>query len=240
MSSSPAERFPFGLTLATGIALAILIALGVWQLQRLAWKQDLIGRLDALAAAPAEPVDRVLGRLSAGADVNFTRVVATCPGLAEAPFVELYAMREGQAGSRLISACAVSAGGYRTLLVDRGFVIDTVSARPSVSSGAGAPLRVTGVLRAPDPASRFAPPNTPSRFFTRDPAAMAAALGVTAPAPMYLMAETVITPGFPALTAAPVPTELANRHLEYALTWFGLAAALVGVYAALLLRRRAR
>jgi surfeit locus 1 family protein len=50
----------------------------------------------------------------------------------------------------------------------------------------------------------------------------------------------VITPGFPALAPAPVPVELANRHLEYALTWFGLAAALVGVYAALLLRRRAR
>jgi surfeit locus 1 family protein len=147
MTRSPAGRFPLGLTLATGIALAILVGLGVWQLQRLAWKQDLIARLDALAAAPAQPVESVLSRLAAGADVNFTRVVVTCPGLAEAPFVELYAMRDGQAGSRLVSACGVSAGGYRTLLVDRGFVIDTVSARPSVSSGAGAPLRVTAIRR---------------------------------------------------------------------------------------------
>lgn len=236
MTTARAGRFPLGLTVATGIALAILIALGVWQLQRLAWKQDLITRLEALAAAPGRPAAQVLERLAVGDDVNFTRVVASCPGLAEAPFVELYAMREGQAGSRLISACAVSAGGYRTLLVDRGFVGDTVSARPPVSPGSTRPLMVTGVLRTPDPASRFAPPNAPPRFFTRDPVAMATALGASAPAPMFLMAETVVTPGFPALTPAPMPAELPNRHLEYALTWFGLAAALLGVYAALLLR----
>jgi surfeit locus 1 family protein len=51
------------------------------------------------------------------------------------------------------------------------------------------------------------------------------------------MAETVTNPEFKALVPAPVPTDIPNRHLEYALTWFGLAAALAGVYAAALFKR---
>ena len=61
---------------------------------------------------------------------------------------------------------------------------------------------------------------------------MAAALGAARPAPVMLMAETSTNPGFTALKPSPVPAEISNRHLEYALTWFGLAAALAGVYAA--------
>ena len=57
------------------------------------------------------------------------------------------------------------------------------------------------------------------------------------PAPVFLMAETSTNPGWQALVPAPLPAEITNRHLEYALTWFGLAAALAGVYAALLFKR---
>ncbi|MBU1375115.1 MAG: SURF1 family protein [Alphaproteobacteria bacterium] len=230
--------FPVGLTIATAIALAILLALGTWQLQRLQWKQHLLAQIAALQAAPAQPLGSALDRVAKGVDADFTRVKVTCPGIATAPYVELYSLRDGQAGSRLISACPTGSARYQTILVDRGFVIDTVSARPPVDAAGTAPVEVTGVLRVPEHGNSFTPPNTPTRWYTRDAPAMAAALKAPAPAPLFLMAETATNPEWKALIPAPIPAEIPNRHLEYALTWYGLAAALLGVYAAMLLRKR--
>ena len=170
--------------------------------------------------------------------MDFTRVTAVCPGAASAPFLELYGIREGQAGVRLISTCEVQAGPYRSVLVDRGFVADVISARPAVDALARAPVTVTGVLRSPEAANSFSPANTPGRWYVRNVAGMAAQLKAPAPAPVFLMAETSTNPEWRALTPAPVPANIPNRHLEYALTWYGLAGALLGVYAALLLKRR--
>jgi surfeit locus 1 family protein len=230
--------FPVGLTVATAIALAILLALGTWQVQRLHWKQGLLARIAALQAAPAQPLGPVLDRAAKGGDVDFTRVKVSCPGLATAPYLELYSLRDGQAGSRLISACRTDSASYRTILVDRGFVIDTVSARPPVDAAAMAPVELVGVLRVPEAGNSFTPPNTAQRWFTRNAVAMAAALKAPQPAPLFLMAETATNPEWKALVPAPIPAEIPNRHLEYALTWYGLAAALLGVYAAMLFKRR--
>jgi surfeit locus 1 family protein len=229
--------FPIGLTIAVAIALAILVSLGTWQLQRLAWKRNVLERIAALEAAPAQPIGPVLERLAAGSDADFTRVTATCAGLASAAFLELYSVRAGQAGSRLISACRVESGRYASVLVDRGFVGDTISARPPVSADSAA-VTVTGVLRQPEPGNAFSAPNQPGRWHTRDVAAMAAQLKAPSPAPLFLMAETSSNPEWKSLVPAPIPADIANRHLEYALTWYGLAGALLGVYAAMLFRRR--
>lgn len=230
-------RFPVGLTIATAIGLAILIALGVWQVQRLKWKEGLLAHIAALQSARAVDVGPVLDGLAHGRDVDFTRVKASCPGIAAAPFLELYGLREGQAGVRLISACRVESAAYRTVLVDRGFVPDTAAERPKVDPASTAPLEVVGVLRKPDKPTFVSPRNTPAHWFTRDVAAMARALGAASPAPVFLFAETATNPEVKALTPAPVPADIPNRHLEYAITWFGLAAALAGVYAAMLFRR---
>jgi surfeit locus 1 family protein len=230
--------FPVGLTVATAIALIILLALGTWQVRRLHWKQGLLARVAALQAAPAQPIEPVLDRVAKGGDADFTRVKAVCPGLASAPFLELYGLRGGGAGSRLISACRTSSLRYRSILVDRGFVADTISARPPVDAAATRPVEVVGILRVPEPGNSFSPPNRPERWYVRDVAAMAAALQAPDPAPLFLMAESATNPEWKALVPAPIPADIANRHLEYALTWYGLAAALLGVYAAMLLRRR--
>jgi surfeit locus 1 family protein len=235
---SEARRFPVGLTIATAVAFALLIGLGVWQLQRLKWKEGVLAHVAALQSARPVDVGPVLDGLAKGRDVDFTRVSATCPGLAGAPFLELYGLNaDGQAGWRLISACPVASDAYRTVLVDRGFIADSATARPKVDPADAAPLTVTGVLRRPDRPSVFAPANRPDRWFTRDAAAMGRALKAPAPAPAFLYAETETAPGFTALTPAPLPANIPNRHFEYALTWFGLAAALLGVYAAALFRR---
>lgn len=230
--------FPVGLTIAVTVAFAILIGLGTWQVQRLHWKQDLLARVAALQAAPAESLGPVLDRIAAGSDTDFTRVKVTCLGLGTAAFVELYAIRDGQAGSRLISACRTDGGPYRSILVDRGFVADAVSARPPVDAADPAPIRLVGVLRVPEAGNRFSPPNTPQRWYTRDVASMALALNAPNPSPLVLMAETATNPEWKALVPAPIPADIPNRHLEYAMTWYGLAAALLGVYFAMLFRRR--
>ncbi|MDP3658850.1 SURF1 family protein [Phenylobacterium sp.] len=232
-------RFPIGATIAMLVALAALVGLGLWQLQRLTWKTDLLARIAALQGAPATLLGPALDSAADGANLQFRRVVVDCPGLAQAPFLELYGLREGGAGSRLISACKVDAARYRTILVDRGFVADTISARPPVDGAATAPVRMVGVLRLPDKATFVTPPNdvAANRWFSRDVAAMAKALDAPAPAPLFLMAETSSNPEWKALTPAPIPTEIPNRHFEYALTWFGLAGSLLAVYAAMLWRR---
>jgi surfeit locus 1 family protein len=232
--------FPIGGTVATAVALAILIGLGVWQLQRLKWKEGLLAHIAALQTAPARPLEPELNAAAHGADVDFTRVRVSCPGLASAPFLQLYGLKDGQPGYRLISACPVDSDRYRTLLVDRGFVPDSVSARPPVDRADQAPVEVTGILRVPDKPTFVTPANHPdaNRWFWRDAPAMARALQAPVPAPVFLYAETSTNPSFAALTPAPLPASIPNRHLEYALTWFGLAAGLVGVYAAGLLKRR--
>lgn len=238
MTEAP-RRFPVGLTIAVAVSLIILLGLGAWQLQRLAWKHGVLARVAALQAAPAQSGSAALERMGAGADLDFTRVRLECPGLATAPFLELFSVREGAAGSRLISACRVAGGRYRSVLVDRGFVVDTVSARPPVNVSDQRPVEIVGVLRRPEPGNLFSPANDPeaNRWYIRDVPAMARALQADAPAPFVLMAETPSNPGWSALVPAPLPADIPNRHLEYALTWFGLAAALVGVYAAMLWRK---
>lgn len=235
-----ARRFPVGLTIAVAISLAILIGLGVWQLQRLAWKENLLARVEALQAAPAQSAAAALERMAAGADLDFARISIECPGLASAPYLQLYSVRDGQPGARLISACQTNDGRYRTILVDRGFVDETVSARPKVNVSDRTPIAITGVLRVPEKGNFVSPPNdvADNRWYVRDVPAMAKALNADAPAPLVLMAETSSNPEWKALDPAPLPAQITNRHLEYALTWFGLAAALVGVYVAMLWRRR--
>lgn len=233
-NSGKRARFPIGLTVTVAICVAIQVGLGLWQMQRMAWKQNLLGRVEALKAAPAIAAGPAL---ALGGDLDYRRVELDCAGLATAHYVEMHAVRDGDAGSRLISACAVQAGPYRSVLVDRGFVADTISARPPVVAST-APLHVVGVLRSSERRSFVAAPDDVARgrFYTRDAGLMAKALGAAAPAPLFLNAETPTNPEWPALIPAPLPTDIPNNHLQYALTWFGLAVALVGVYAAMLLR----
>jgi surfeit locus 1 family protein len=225
--------------MASVVGVVILISLGVWQLQRLQWKEALLARIEEARVATPEPIETLLGRQVLGDDVAYTHVSAVCPGFAAAPFIELYAVQDGQAGSRLISACRLTEAPFGSIIVDRGFVADTISARPPVDPNAIVPVTVTGIVRYPDPKGIFTPPNNPGGrdWYWRDLPAMGAALGAETPAPVFLAAETSSNPEWAALQPSPMPTAIANNHLGYALTWFGLAAALTGVYVALLLRR---
>ncbi|HYC74359.1 SURF1 family protein [Brevundimonas sp.] len=226
------RRFPWILTIASALVLAVLVTLGVWQVQRLQWKQGLIAQAEQAGAALPEAPSWVLG----ADNPEFSRVALICPGLATAPYVELQTIHEGQPGVRLISACR-HPGYPQTLLVDRGFVADAISARPPVAASE-APTQLVAQVRRTPPPGPMALAAEGRRFFARDNAAMARALGVEGPvAPWTLFALTSSNPEWLALKPSAPPAAFSNNHLGYAITWFGLALALIGVYVALLRRK---
>ncbi len=224
-------RFPWGLTVVCALALALLVSLGLWQFQRMQWKNGLIARAEAAAALPPASLAEVL----ALHDPAFRTVLVDCPGLATAAWVELQTIQDGQAGVRLISACR-PADFPAEFLIDRGFVADVVSARPPVATSV-APIRVVAELREVPPPGPMALPADKGRFFARDTAGIARALGVADPDPNTLFALTSSNPEWLALQPSAPPAAFSNNHLGYALTWFGLALALAGFYIALLRRR---
>jgi surfeit locus 1 family protein len=238
--AAPVARRPqlrLGLVFAVGIAFAILAGLGSWQLVRLGEKQRLLARIEALKQAPAEPLNVVLHRLPDHVDIEYVRAQTACPALEHLPTVRLYAVRNGVVGYRLIAACPIETGPYGSILVDRGFIPKEVVDAPATPAALGRPI--IGVLRLGDPGTVFTPKNRPdiNDWYRRDIPAMAKVLGADRPAPIFLMLEAPAPHG-PGPQPAPLPTEIPNRHLEYALTWYGLALALLGVYIAKLNRDR--
>lgn len=243
--------------LLTLVAVVVLLTLGAWQLQRKAWKEHLLARIAALQAAPPEPLSVVLNRVKDGGELDFVRVVAPCEALGPNA-THLYGVREGEPpqggpGWRQITGCRLAGEGpYGSILVDLGF--DTTA---SVTQPVNQPMtaahpgpRLTGVLRLPEPrpwyasliglgARRTPQSQASGQWFERDIPGMAAVLGAERPAPVMLMLESPRLG--PTLVPSPLPTDIPNNHLAYALTWFGLAATLVVFYAVALLRgRRAR
>ena len=225
------KRFPWLLTLFTAPALAFLIGLGVWQVQRLHWKEGLIDQAAAAAKAAPAPIQTVL----TAADPEFRKALIVCPGLATAPYVELQSIIEGEAGVRLISVCR-SPGVATPFLIDRGFLPDTVTARPRVLETTMPLSLLVELRRTPKAGGGMTPPTTGNHFYARDSAAMAKALGAPTVSEFTLFALASTNPERPELIASAPPAAFANNHLGYAMTWFGLAIALMGFYLALLWR----
>lgn len=228
-------RFPYVLTLLAVVLLGVLLFLGTWQMQRLQWKVGLIDAAEAAAGIAPAPLDEVLAVVAP----EFRRVMATCRGLNTAPFVELRTIDRGEAGVRLVSACTVADG--TTVMVDRGFVRQDETARPGVRADQTMPVTFTGVLRRPTGLSSMTPGPDGRVFYGRDNEAMARALGVTGEiSPWVVYADSAINPEMPSVHPVVPPPAFTNNHLGYALTWYGLAGALIILYSVLLRRRLMR
>ena len=229
-------RFPIVLTILAVALLGVLLALGVWQVQRMQWKEGLMDGAEAAAGLPPLPLAEAL-KVD---NPEFRRVILTCRGLGAAPYVELQSIENSDAGVRLVSACRPE-GMEETLLVDRGFVPADISARPTVNADDTMPVVITGVLRRAPTPSALTPPPAQGRFYGRDAEAMARALKVEGPiSPFTVFATTSTNPDWAALRPSAPPAAFTNNHLGYALTWFGLAAALIAFYVVLLRRRMTR
>ena len=221
------------------IGVVILCGLGAWQVTRLQWKTHLIARVAALQTAPPEPLSVVLNRVpDKGVDIDYTHVVFTCPTLEQTPYQRIYAVTDDGFGDRIVTVCPLPPGGqYRTILVDRGYVAN--GELPKLKPGGPVDGPIVGVLRGGGKATAVTPKHQPGgEWFDRDAAAIAGALGASNPAPVFFMLESPAPKAF-GPTPMPVPTDIPNNHLGYAITWFGLAIALIGFYIATLIRRRA-
>ena len=230
-ASATAPRFPILPTAFIAVCVLILCALGTWQVERLKWKEGLMDQADAAAALAPAPLSEVL----AAADPEFREALVVCRGLPTAIFVELQSIHDGEPGRRLVSAC-VPEGMTQTFLVDRGFLPDAVTDRPRVVAST-LPLAMVVELRRTPPPGPMVPAPSQGRFFGRDNAAMATALGAADPSEFTLYAVSSPNPEIPAQIATAPPAAFSNNHLGYALTWFGLALALIGFYVAVLVRR---
>jgi surfeit locus 1 family protein len=224
--------------LSTLVGLALLIGLGVWQLERKAWKEGLIDQITRrmnAAPAPLPPPDR-WSSLD-GARDEFTRVTfhAVFENDREAlVFAGASAFRPDTSGTGYwVFTPAKLADGAR-VVVNRGFAPEANKNPASRAAGpVNAPIDIVGVLRWPERAGIFTPAGEPAQnlWFARDQIAMAAAKGWGNVAPFYVEQEAPVPPG-----GLPLPGKLTvnlpNNHLQYAITWFGLAVVLAGVFIA--------
>lgn len=217
---------PYIFPVLLGIAgCAVLIGLGVWQLQRLEWKERVLSDIEArIAADPVAVPDR-----PDPSEDRFLPVVAR--GAFTGETARVFTSHDG-AGHRIISAFRLEDG--RRVMVDEGFVIQGGEDHPGPEEN----VTVTGNLHWPDDTDRFTPgPDlAEGLFFSRDVAKLAEALGTE---PVLIVARSVE----PEERALPLPvgTEgIPNNHLGYAIQWFGLAIVWAGMTLFLLWRIRNR
>lgn len=216
-------------SIVLGAALAVafvgFIALGVWQLQRMAWKQALIERVDArVAAEPVAPPPRAAWAGVSEEGDAYRRVVLS-GRFVDAPEVRTQAVTALGAGHWVMTPLRTDGGDI--VLVNRGFVPQGAEAAPPP---AGA-VTIIGLLRISEPVGGFLRHNDPAagRWYSRDVAAIARAHALPAAdvAPYFVDAFSTAGPGVTTDARWPragmTVVRFRDSHLSYALTWFGMA-----------------
>ena len=215
-------------------AFAVLIGLGTWQLQRKAWKDGLLAQIAARMAAAPIPFAEALVRTRAGEELEYTRVSGSGRWQPSREW-HLWAPMSSGPGWHVYAPLATPAGTI--VVVNRGFVPDAwreAASRPEPEGNREVAL--VGLLRRPEVKGAFTPDNVPDRnaWYWRDLGGMIDTLPAperALAAPFFIDAER----GSPSAPHAPVGgvtrLDIPNNHLQYALTWYGLAATLAGVYA---------
>lgn len=210
---------------------AFLIGLGVWQLRRLAWKEAIIATIEARTKAPPRPVPPPSAwPLLQAADYEYRRV--TLDGTFENDKETLVFRGTTDGAGYLVMTPLELREGGGAVLVNRGWVPTELKDPAARKAGElSGPLKVTGLMRQPEPRNPFTPADDPAKgqFFTRDPGVIAAHLGLDDAAPFMVDADaTPIPGGFPRGGATEL--DIPNNHFSYAMTWFGLALGLFGVF----------
>lgn len=228
------------LTALALVALAILIALGNWQVQRLAWKEGLIDAIaERMAGAPL-PLEQVEDRFARTRDVDYLPVMAngTFEHGREQHF---FATHQGASGYYVYTPLRLGDG--RALFVNRGFVpFDRKDAQTRTEGQIAGLVTVTGLARDPlaeKPGGVYENDPAANIFYWKDLEAMTANAGLDRARvlPFFVDSDAAPNPGGLPIGGVTI-VNLPNSHLQYAITWYGLAVALVGVWIALVLRRR--
>jgi cytochrome oxidase assembly protein ShyY1 len=226
-----------GFGLFTLVMVALFVGLGVWQLQRRAEKHALIAALtERLVAAPEVlPPSSQWSALTPAQD-EFRRVRFTAT-YAQLPDAMVYssgsAVREDISGPGTWAFLPARLPGGETVVINTGFTQNTMQDRNQQDRSVTRlvthePAMLTGYLRFPEKAGLLTPPENIIKrlWFTRDHLVMARALGWGEVAPFYVDLETPAPPsGIP--KPGPLQVHLKDDHLQYAITWFALAGAVV-------------
>ena len=229
--------------LAAAPVFAVLMGLGFWQVQRLAWKEGVLATIDArihAAPTPLPPVARWPALASDDYDYTHTSATGRFERGAEALIFRGSGDVNGagsQPGYWVMVPFDPTSGG--TLLVNLGFVaLDHKSDPARAAALPEGETTVVGLLRAPEDRNMFTPADNPAKgeWYTRDPQAIAAAMKLADAAPFSLDEDAHAAPAGQPAGGATV-FDIPNNHAGYAVTWFGLAATLVGVLAAFTWRR---
>lgn len=229
-------------TLFAIIGLAVLCGLGLWQLERKAWKENLVETVTQRLSAPpvAVPPREGWSRLSAERD-EYRRVSFPAELINDEALVYTAgsAFRPDVIGPGYWVFSPARLLGGSVVVVNRGFV--PLDRKDPQSRPGGLPtgvVEVTGMMRWPEQRGLFTPADEPQHgiWYLRDPKLLADAKRWGAVAPFFIDMEAPRSPGgLPQV--GPLTVKLPNNHLQYAITWFGLAATLLGVYVAWLIAR---
>jgi surfeit locus 1 family protein len=219
-----------GLTAACLLMFAVLCWLGTWQLERLHWKLNLIATVNGHMAAPPVTLDQVLHMSPDEAQYRHVTLSGRFDHSKESYVFTTAA--EGVPVYHVLTPFHTDDG--RTLIVDRGAVPEgRLDPKTRAAGNVEGQTRVTGVWRVPDQPGLFTPkPNVHKHlWFARDVRAMAAADHLTLTAPVVIEADATPNPGGLPRGGQTV-VSFRNEHLSYAVTWYGLAAVLLGVWLA--------
>jgi surfeit locus 1 family protein len=223
-----------GLFWPTAVSLAlflVLIGLGSWQLERRQWKQALIAKIAARVGAPPVAFDEAEARARAGDDIGYLHVAARGRFLHDKERY-LYAPTAAGLGWHVYTPLELAPG--RIVWVNRGIVADANKAPETRAAGLVAgEAEVRGLVRPHPNKGFFQPDNDVAHnlWYWPDVEAMSASAipGIAGP-PVVIDADRwpAVPGGLPqgGVTRLGLP----NRHLEYALTWYGLALTLIAVY----------
>lgn len=213
------------------LATLAFVALGVWQVERRAWKLDLIARVESRIHAAPVPLPAWPG-VDAKAE-EYRRVTVTGEFLHDRATL-VQALTEQGAGYWVITPMRSPRG---IVLINRGFVPDRNTLNGRDALGPYGEVSVTGLLRVSEPGGGFLRANDPAagRWYSRDVPAIAHAQKLGPVAPFFVDAGAGPHPGPYPLGGLTV-VRFNNNHLVYALTWFALAG--LSAFAAFLLLRR--
>jgi surfeit locus 1 family protein len=235
------RRRLYTLFAASTIGVLLLIALGVWQLERLEWKRALLADLSRAIASDTPALDLAEAEAAAARDPTRDFLRVTLRGTFAHPLERyLFSTRGGEPVWQVITPLKTS--GSRLVLIDRGFVPDALKdPRKRPESLVPGTVEITGLLRQHQKQGAFTPDNRPDQniwYWPDAPALFASLGGAAAHVQEPFLVQALPSPGQPALPRPipPDPAAIPNNHLGYAFTWFGLAVVLV-VMTVLLIRR---
>ena len=256
--SSFLKAAPRGMLISVLIAFVFLNGLGVWQLRRMQWKEALIHDMAQTEAqapvpiqslmfpnsseefgkgdCPSEPLREACAAPERTKNAWRSVIMPACT-VNPSTLIYMHSELSGAPGYRLLAACPLPAGA-QDMLVDLGFSANKLNLKAPINIDSG-----VGCLRPYEKASAFTPVNRPADhdWYWRSAGEDGAALGASLRSDYFLVLDLDAShlhidglqqgPLNPAVTVPP------ERHFEYALTWFGLGWALIGVFISFVFQR---